>query len=289
MEIFLFPHPIHFTKIILTQIKESDIRFTSLGHARNIWAVSAIHGNIDRLVTLHDTLFPHISAGDRIIYTGNYTGYGENSNDVISELLTFRRAVLAKQSMIPTDLIYLRGAQEEMWQKLLQLQFSPDPMNTFLWMLGNGLGKTLYAYGLSPHDGIEACNQGMVGISQWTNRVRETLTKNTGHRTLSMQLVRAAYSPEDSEYPMLFVNAGIDTQKPLQEQGDNFWWGHRKFNQIDAAYAPFQKVIRGYDPDHNGIDFNCVKATIDGGCGFGGSLVCAGFGQDGKVLDTLEC
>lgn len=273
----------------MAYIKESDIRFTSLGRARNIWAISAIHGNIDKLINLHDALFPHIRTGDRVIYTGNYTGYGDNSRYVVDELLTFRRAVLAKQSMIPTDLIYLRGSQEEMWQKLLQLQFSPDPTNTLLWMLGNGLGPTLSSYGLSSHDGIEACNQGMVGISQWTKNIRNTLTQHASHREFSMHLVRAAYSPETSQHPMLFINAGIDTTKTLQEQGDNFWWAHDKFNEIDTSYAPFEKVIRGYDPNHKGMHVNCIKATIDGGCGFGGSLVCVGFGSDGKVLDTLEC
>ncbi len=273
----------------MTHITESDIRFTSLGHARNIWAISAIHGDIDKLSTLHDNLFPHIRAGDRIVYTGNYTGYGENSRYVMDEILTFRRAVLAKQSMIPTDLIYLRGSQEEMWQKLLQLQFSPDPMNTFLWMLGNGIGPTLSSYGFCPHDGVEACSQGMVGISQWTKKIRDAITSHSGHREFSMGIVLAAYSPETSEYPMLFINSGIDTTKTIDEQNDNFWWAHEKFNDINVAYAPFEKVIRGYDPKHKGIHFNCIKATIDGGCGFGGSLVCAGFGQDGAVLDTLEC
>ncbi len=273
----------------LSKKLEKDSRFISLGRARNIWAISAIHGDIERLVKVHDALFPHIHPSDRLIYTGNYTGYGEYSNDVIDEVLMFRRAVLSKPGMIPTDLIYLRGAQEEMWQKLLQLQFSPDPLNTFLWMLGNGLDKTLYAYGLCPHDGVEACQQGMVGISKWTSKIKGKLKDCPGHNTFATQIVRAAYSPEDAEYPMLFVNAGIDYQKPLDDQGDNFWWAHQKFDNITDEYAPFKKVVRGYDPDHKGTDFNCIKATIDGGCGFGGSLVCAGFGQNGEILDTLEC
>ena len=267
----------------------TDSRFISLGKARNIWAISAIHGDINRLVNIHDTLFPHIKPGDRLIYTGNYTGYGESSSAVIDEIITYRRAVLAKPGMIPTDLIYLRGAQEEMWQKLLQLQFSPDPLNTYLWMLGNGLTNTLHAYGLCPHEGVEACNQGMVGISQWTGRIKDTIKKNRGHRTFATHLVRAAYSPEDTDYPMLFVNSGIDATKTLEEQGDSFWWAHQKFDLMEKMYAPYQKIVRGYDPEHKGIEFNCIKATIDGGCGFGGSLVCAGFEQNGEVLDTVEC
>ncbi len=216
-------------------------------------------------------------------------GYGTQSCAVIDEILTFRRAVLARPGMIPSDFIYLRGAQEEMWQKLIQLQFCPDPSNTLLWMLGNGLNNTLYAYGLSSHDGAEACRQGMVSISAWTKEIRSTIKAHKGHDIFSAQLVRAAFTPKSSAYPMLFVNTGIDTNKHLTEQGDSFWWASNKFDHIDRAYAPFEKIIRGYDPNHNGVDFNCVKATIDGGCGFGGSLVCAVFNNDGSVLDTLHC
>ncbi len=267
---------------------QHDSRFSSLGKARRIFAISAIHGEIERLTLLHDEIFPHITAGDRIVYTGNYIGYGEHSPHVLDEILAFRRAVLAKPSMIPSDLIYLRGAQEEMWQKLLQLQFAPDPTKAFTWMLGNGLSNTLYAYGLCPHDGIEACRQGIVGITKWTNHIRDILKKHAGHQTLSTGLVRAAYTPKESEYPMLFVNAGIDTQKPLENQGDNFWWAHNRFDKIDEPYKPFEKIIRGYDPTHKGVNNDRVKATIDGGCGFGGTLICSAFTPNGEVIDTIE-
>lgn len=266
-----------------------DSRFTELGNADRIFAISAIHGDIERLTHLHDQIYPHITPGDRVLYTGNYIGYGAHSHYVLDEILAFRRAILAKPGIIPTDLVYLRGAQEEMWQKLLQLQFAPDPTKAFTWMLGNGLSNTLSAYGLCPHDGIEACNQGMIGITNWTNDIRDKFKKQPGHETFSNQLVRAAFTAQESDYPMLFVNAGIDTSKPLERQGDNFWWAHERFEQIDAAYKPFEKIIRGYDPAHKGINHNCVKATIDGGCGFGGTLVCSAFSADGDVIDMVEC
>ena len=216
-------------------------------------------------------------------------GYGTQSATVIDEILTFRRAVLARPGMIPSDFIYLRGAQEEMWQKLIQLQFCPNPTDTLLWMLGNGLNNTLYAYGLSPHDGMDACRQGMVSIAAWTKSIRSAIYARNGHDIFSAQLVRAAYTPRSSSHPLLFVNSGIDTSKKLTEQGDSFWWASNKFDNINHAYDPFEKVIRGYDPKHKGLDFKCVKATIDGGCGFGGSLVCAVFNNDGTILDALHC
>ena len=38
---------------------------------------------------------------------------------------------------------YLRGSQEEMWHKVLQLQFAADPRGVLAWMLEQGLGTTL--------------------------------------------------------------------------------------------------------------------------------------------------
>ena len=87
---------------------------------------------------------------------------------------------------------------------------------------------------------------------------------------------------------MLFVHAGIDIHKPLNDQGDNFWWSSRDFNAIETPYEPFRKIVRGFDPNHKGTHINCVTATIDGGCGFGGDLICAGFDQSGGVQDILE-
>lgn len=268
---------------------KTDSRFSYLGTPKRIWAISAIHGQIEQLTTLHNEIFPHIQPGDRLVYTGNYIGYGDHSRDVIDEILTFRRAVLSRPFMIPSDFTFLRGSQEEMWQKLLQLQFSPDPMNTLLWMLGNGVSKTLQSYGITPHDGITACQQGMRGISDWTNFIREKFSKAPGHNMFTSQLVRAAYTDTQSDTPILFVNAGIDYKKPLEEQKDSFWWHNAKFDIMTQSYRPFTHVIRGYDPKHKGLEFTTIKTTIDGGCGFDGSLVCSVFKPNGEIIDLLEC
>ena len=259
-----------------------------LGRPRTVWALSSIHGQHDNLVRLHDALYPRIKAGDRIVYLGNYLGYSENCANTIDEILTFRRLILAKKGVIPGDIAYLRGSQEEMLQKLMQIQFAPNPSDILLWMLGNGLSSTLYAYGLSPHDGIDACKSGTMGLTKWTAKLRNAIRTRAGHEIFNTHLMRAAATQKDTPYPMLFVNSGLDYRKDLNDQGDNFWWGGEKFEAITEKYNPFEKVVRGYDPAHRGVHLNCVQATIDGGAGFGGSLVCAGFGADGKVIDMLE-
>jgi hypothetical protein len=265
-----------------------DNLYLSLGRPERIWAVSAVHSETARLTRLHDHILEHIRPGDKLVYLGNYTGYGADGAECVDEILTFRRLAMSLPGMLCNDIVYLRGAQEEMWQKLLQIQFAPDPANILLWMLGNGLSNTLYSYGLSPHDGIEACRSGVMGLTKWVGSIREAVRKHPGHDVFAAQYQRAAHTAEHSDYPMLFVNAGIDISKPLSEQGDSLWWADRNFENIHTTYDPFRKVVRGYDPAHGGVKMNCVTATIDGGCGFGGSLVCAGFDSAGEIVEILE-
>lgn len=266
----------------------ANSRFADIGRPNTVWSISAIHGEVDALISLHDALYDKIQPGDKLIYLGNYIGYGTNAVACIDEILTFRRLLLAKPSMMAKDIIYLRGGQEEMWQKILELQFAPCPSNVLLWMLGNGLSSTLQAYGLCPHDGIEACASGVMGITKWTNKIREAIRKHPGHETFGTQLLRAAHTDKSSTYPMLFVHAGLESNKALNDQGDSLWWDSGSFAKIDQAYKPFEKVVRGYDPSHSGVHLNCITATIDGGCGFGGNLVAAGFQGDGSLTEIIE-
>lgn len=262
--------------------------FVDIGSPSKIWTVPAIHAQLDQLTRLHDCILEHIQPGERIVYHGNYTGYGEHSAACISELLTFRRMVLALPGMVPSDIIYLRGQQELIWEKLLQLPFASDPTNVLLWMLGHGLSNTLYDYGISPHDGIDACKSGIMGLTKWTNIIRKALRAQPGHEIFMNQLKRAAYMDQDALYPMLFVHAGLNPVYGLHEQGDHIWWASDEFKSIHTAYKPFEKVVRGFDPDHSGCHFTCSTATVDDGCGFGGKLISAGFEQDGSTALILE-
>ncbi|MGZ9107609.1 MAG: hypothetical protein ACXW4B_02180 [Micavibrio sp.] len=266
----------------------SDTRFVPLGQARRIWAISAIHADADRLITLHDQLFDEIQPGDRIVYLGNYVGYGASPRETLDEILTFRRIALSLPGMMPDDFIYLRGGQDEMWEKLQQLQFAPNPKDVLNWMLDNGMSSTLEAYGIKPRSGLMAAIEGVMSLTRWTASVRSAIRKNAGHDIFQCQLRRAAFTPLRNDNPILFVHAGINPERMLQDQGDALWWGGQHFNKMNQPYAPFKKVIRGFDPKHEGLHINGVTATIDGGCGFGGNLVCAGFDADGEVIGVIE-
>lgn len=265
-----------------------DSRFSSLGLPRRIWAVSAIHGELERLYALHDAMIGKIRAGDRIVYLGNYTGYSRRSRETIDELLTFRRMALSIPGVMPSDIVYLRGRQENMWQQLFNLQFERSPLRTMERMIEGGLDGTLESYGISAYDGMRSAREGVLAITRWTGRIREALRHNRGHDSLMTSYRRAAYTDGNDPNPLLFVNSSIDPQRNLQEQDDCFWNGGEDFAAMTKPYAPFTKVIRGYDPLHQGVRLNCVTASLDGGSGFGGSLVCAAMDAQGTIQEMME-
>ena len=267
---------------------DPSLCIAALGRPERVWTISSIHGQTASLTALHDAVYDAIGPGDRLVYLGNYTGYGPDSLGAVDEILAFRRMILSKPGMVPGDIVYLRGGQEEMWQKLLQIQFAPSPGAVLDWILSNGISSTLHSYALSAQEGVESCRGGVMGLTKWTAKIRAAIKANPGHEVFYNQFKRAAATERNHSYPMLFVNTGLDTRKSLCQQGDSFWWSSDMFERMVDSYAPFAKVVRGYDPAHRGIHLNCVQATIDGGAGFGGKVVCAGFDRDGNIFDILE-
>ncbi len=247
-------------------------------------------------MALHDQLLKHFRPGDRIVYTGNYIGGNAEAAFCIDEILTFRRMAMSIAGVKPTDFAYLRGKQEEMLSRVMQLQFAPDPAAVFHWMLDQGLAGTLQSYNIDVREGLAACSGDAARIARWTDFVRAMVSRRAGHDAFLGQVRRAAFTQCDMKQkpsanicaPLLFVSAGVSTDRDLENQGDRFWWGGDDFSTITTAYRPFARVVRGYDPRRTGLNINCVTASLDNNCGYGGSLVCAGFASDASVLDVFE-
>jgi len=260
-------------------------KFAVLHAARRVWAVAAIHGEAEALVRLHVALADRFRPGDRLVYLGNFLGRGQAVRQTVDELLAFRRWMLARPSTFAYDIAYLRGAQEEMWQKLLQLQFAPNPREVLAWMLTQGVGATLAAYGGDAQQGAASARDGAMSITRWSTALRNAMQAAPGHFQLMAVLRRAAYTDDNK---LLFVAAGLDPERPLSEQSDSFWWGGSSFARLDHAYSGFSRVIRGYDRAHCGIQSGPFSVTIDGGCGFGGRLVAACLALTGDIEDMIE-
>jgi hypothetical protein len=247
--------------------------------------VAAIHGDAARLAALHRAMAARLAHGDRLVYLGNYLGRGPEVGPAMDEILQFRRSFLARFAARLCDLAYLRGSQEEMWQKLLQLQFAPNPAEVLQWMLDHGVEATLRAYGGDPVQGFAAAREGVLSLTRWTGGLRSAFNAAPGHANVMSALRRAAFT-EDGK--LLFVHAGIDISRPLSAQNDSFWWGGRGFLEIDAPYQGFARLIRGYDALQGGVAATSFAISIDGGCGFGGHLVAVCLDPDGEIIDRID-
>ena len=267
------------------QGRAADEKIARLRAARRIWAVASIHGEAERLGRLHDRIAERFRDGDRIVYLGNYLGRGGAVAATIDELLDFRRRVLARPRSFACDAVFLRGAQEEMWQKLLQLQFAPNPADVLAWMVGEGIEATVSAYGGDLRHGFAASRDGPRTITRWTSGLRNAMNAAPGHRMLLAQLRHAAFT-EDGR--LLFVHAGVAASRPLATQGDAFWWGARDILDLAAPFAGFSRVIRGFDRQMRGLVEGEFAVSLDAGAGRGGRLIAAAFAPDGAIVERLE-
>ncbi len=118
-----------------------------------MWAIAAIHAEAQRLVRLHDLISERFREGDQVVYLGNYLGHGEAVRATLDELLDFRRRVLGRQRGFACNVVFLRGTQEEMWQKLLELQFAPNPGEVLTWMVKAGVWPPANPTATSHHNG----------------------------------------------------------------------------------------------------------------------------------------
>ncbi len=261
-------------------------KFALLKAVRRVWAIPSIHAEVQNLERLHQELGPRLEEGDKLVYLGNMIGHGAKTRETLDEILLFRREFLSLPNCFACDVAYLRGSQEEIWQKLLQLQFATDPQGVFQWMLENGVGANLKSYGMDPEEGLREARTGPIQLTRWTGKVRRAIQAHPGHYELMGTLKRAARSDDGS---LLFVNAGIDPGRPIETQKDSFWWVSGLFSRINEPYSGYKKIIRGFGPDHPGLLLDRYTATIDAGCGFGGPLLAACFDVDGEIIDKIEC
>jgi len=250
-----------------------------------VWAIAAINGEARRLSYLHDIISARFQENDRVVYLGNYIGRDGALLDTINELLDFRRRVLGRRGGSACDVVLLRGTQEEMWQKLLQLQFSPSPGELLDWMVRAGMETAVRAYGGNLQQGFAACRDGARTITRWTGALRSAMNATPGHTPLFAALRHAALTDDRA---LLFVHAAVDPKRPLAAQGDAFWWGRQDILELTDRFEGFSRVVRGVDRDRRGLVERKFAVSVDAGAGQGGKLIAACFGSEGSVLDVAE-
>ncbi len=225
-----------------------DTRFSVINKKSRIWAFGSIHSDYKRLKVLHSVIFDAISPMDYFIYMGNIIGMNEGAKETFAEILEFKQKIKEKYPEITDkNFIFLRGLQEEMWQKTLYIHLSDKDDKVFNYIVDKGVDGTLKSYGFSHEEGYDIIEKGAVATSAWTEKIREEFYKDSGYKEIFSNLKHAVYTEDKS---ILFVSAGIDHKKTLEQNKDEFWWGGRNFIQ-EKSYQDFNVVVRGFAPDHS--------------------------------------
>jgi serine/threonine protein phosphatase 1 len=263
-----------------------------LRRPKRLWAIPAVHGMVHRLLPVADAIIERLEPGDALVFLGNLIGgsHGTETADVAATLdlaLALRRQVLALPGARACDVAFLRGTQEEMWTKLEQLHFAQSPREVLPWMLQHGLIGSIVAYGGigAVDEGRRVVRDGPMAIARWIGGLRQALRARAGHAEWLAAVRRAALSDDGH---LLAVHHGVDTLKPLDLQGDAFWWGGTTpFDAIDAPYGDIGRLIRGFERSHPGVVDRPHTLTIDAGCGYGGPLLAGLLDAQGKVLEII--
>ena len=263
-------------------------QFAELKYSKKIWAVGSIHSHLDSFNSIKEHILKHFVYGDKLVFLGNIIGFGKYPTETLSSAIHMRNYLLSKFLLKAEDIVFLRGAQEEMFIKLLQLQTAPNPKDIVQWMFEHGVDKTADSYGFNKEDIINISTQGTLSISRWTTKLNKIIDTFPGHKEYFSNLQHAAFSDTKK---ILFVNRGVDLSRPLSAQSDCFWWGYQNFSKLNKPYFTFARIVRGYEPLLNDSLNNIKKKVI---CSlFKAPLtdkkVMAGlFNDSGEILDLFE-
>ena len=232
--------------------------FTEITKSRKIWAIGSIHSRYSAFESIKKYLLEKFEKNDSLVFLGNIIGLGTESKKTLSSVLDLRNNLMSKFCLDPKKIIFLRGAQEEMFLKLLQLQTAPNPHDIVKWMGEHGGDATIKSYGFNIEELLEVSMQGTLPISKWTSKLNSSLLAQPGHNQYFINLKHAAYT---NTKKILFLNRGVDNSRPLSAQNDCFWWGYQNFSKIDKPYNSFVRIVRGYQSTSN-VKFENVKNTI---------------------------
>ncbi len=255
--------------------------------------MASVHGVVDRFRSVASRMAQRIESGDRIVFLGNLVGGvpGGEASDVgatIDMALRLRRAAISRWDARACDVVFLRGAQEEMWGKIDQLHFATNPREVLRWMLHRGVGATIAAYGgqESIAEGLRAVGDGPMAIARWTSVLRAAVRARPGHAEFHAAVRRAVQAADAGP---LFFNHGIDLDRPLAAQTDAFWWGAAtEVGDLGWPWDGIRRLVRGFDRTRPGLADGRFTLTLDGGCGYGGPLLAALLDADGALIDSLR-
>jgi serine/threonine protein phosphatase 1 len=229
-----------------------DNKFQELININRIWAVGSIHSSLESFQSIKKYILSNFKNGDKLIFLGNIIGYNNQSKEIITDVLSLRFNLMAKFNLDHEDIVFLRGAQEEMFSKLLQLQIAPNPSEIINWIFSHGVDQAVVSYNFDPDEFRKITTQGTIQINKLTSKLNKKISETPGHKEFFSNLKHAAFS---NSMEVLFVNRGVDLSRPLSAQNDCFWWGYQNFSLINKPYNTFRRIVRGYQSnEHNDLE-----------------------------------
>ena len=262
--------------------------FVELKETSKIWAIGSIHSNLKSFSAIKKYILNHFKNSDKLIFLGNVIGLGDDSKETLSSVIDLRFKLMSKFKIQPESIVFLRGAQEEMLSKLLQLHLAPNPIEILEWMFDHGVNETIKSYGFLENEIKSIASSGTINISKWTSSLNKSIQDNPGHTQYFLNLKHAAYSHTKK---ILFVYRGVDITRPLSAQNDCFWWGFQNFSKIKNPYNTFLRIVRGYESEHldqsenskNNVVCTLFKQPLSNK-----SILCGIFSENGDILELFE-
>ena len=262
--------------------------FVELNKSNKIWAIGSIHSNLKSFNAVKKFILNNFESNDKLIFLGNIIGLGDNPKETLSSVIELRFNLMSKFQLKPDSIVFLRGAQEEMFSKLLQLQLAPNPSEIVEWMFDHGVNETIKSYGFTEDEVKNIASSGTIQISKWTANLSKSLQNNSGHIQYFLNLKHAAYSHTKE---ILFVNRGVDITRPLSAQNDCFWWGFQDFSTINHPYKTFLRIVRGYESEHTNkleISKNNIVCTLFKQPLSNKTILFGIFNENGEILEIFE-
>ena len=155
--------------------------FVELKKSSKIWAIGSIHSNLKSFNSIKKFILNNFEENNKLIFLGNIIGLGNYSKETLSSVIDLRFKLMSKFKLKPDSIVFLRGAQEEMFSKLLQLQLAPNPTEIVEWMFDHGVNNTTKSYGFSDDEVKNIASSGTINISKWTSNLNKVIQKNPGH------------------------------------------------------------------------------------------------------------
>jgi serine/threonine protein phosphatase 1 len=197
--------------------------------ARVGYAIGDIHGRADLLIRMFDLLESRAESEKRdggepiLVFLGDYVDRGPNSRAVLDLLIEGRPRGFERR--------YIKGNHEA-----AMLSFLSEPLTNRAWVVHGG-AETLVSYGIKPPPSIGADDQVWLDVAEKLKAALppEHLAFIGG---LERFLVLGDY---------VFVHAGVDASRPLEEQtDDDLMWIRERFLGSKRRFA--QRVVHGHTP-----------------------------------------